>query len=315
MQAPVSTRGCRDSARSCRPECSPWRRPPQMMARRQTYRDRVDSPSPIFAACAATRAASSAQSAGRTCCTAGSSGGAASRRRAVLVAQAPGRTVACAAGSRGDHSQDCQRLDWSSHKTICKGTVRRSTESMAAAAKAGNATGTIYCPSHEPCLRDVVMMADQYRIALRRSGAPPPSAAPCAVCSTKDSRYRCSCQNVVYCSQKCQAQDWPTHKFVCTAAASSTLRRVDVSGSSSDVSHGGGGGLGAALMRSDTLARSLSSRASSEMSLAERSSFFLGTRGCYLVRPIPARLTSRADGPRLSRHGRAGARGQSATGT
>jgi len=37
------------------------------------------------------------------------------------------------------------------------------------------------------------------------------------VCAVRDAKYRCSCLEVTYCSQKCQAQDWPRHKFVCSS--------------------------------------------------------------------------------------------------
>jgi len=42
-------------------------------------------------------------------------------------------------------------------------------------------------------------------------------AGICAVCAVRDAKYRCSCLEVTYCSQKCQAQDWPRHKFVCSS--------------------------------------------------------------------------------------------------
>ena len=111
------------------------------------------------------------------------------------------------------------------------------------------------------------------------------------MCGSKDGHYLCTCRHVVYCSQKCQAQDWPKHKFVCTFGGR-TLQRNKISNSVNDVSQipppaaSTGStpdlalGSQRAVRRADTIGALASlGRGSSDASiLNDNVSFYLGTR-------------------------------------
>lgn len=83
---------------------------------------------------------------------------------------------------------ECQRSDWTEHKKDCQLLKKKDKESGST------------------------------QVSVPLTGA-------CRVCRAKNARYRCICGGAMYCSQKCQAADWPNHALTCSAKEAQGAQR------------------------------------------------------------------------------------------